>query len=30
VNDIENHTAIREALGQSLEAVGVDDLLRRI
>lgn len=30
VNDIENHTAIREALGRPLDTVGVDDLLRRI
>jgi hypothetical protein len=30
VNDIQNHTAIREALGQSLDAEGLDELLQRL
>jgi len=30
VSNIENHTAIREALGRPLEAAGLEDLLRRL
>ena len=30
VSDIENHTAIREALGRSLDAAGLEALLRRL
>ncbi len=30
VANIENHTAIREALGQSLDAAGLEALLRRL
>lgn len=30
VNDIQNHTAIREALGRSLDAEGLDELLQRL
>jgi hypothetical protein len=30
VSDIENHTAIREALGSSLDAAGLEALLRRL